>query len=241
MKALFSTIVFVALLACSGTRKIVPATMLSEGAWTASNGTDHLLLIKDGYASYTQYDQANKRFLVTMGGPVNIDISGKNISIQLQYHSADKAQVGKLVTMQVDNGMQTVEVSMPPYEAGTLLRQENADANLAGNYRITQIMREGQMNELPLRARRTLKLLTSNYFQWIAFNLDNGEFSGTGGGTYSFKNNVYTENITFFSRDSSRVGMSLSFSDTLRGTDWIHSGKTSRGEPLYEVWSRFRE
>jgi hypothetical protein len=49
----------------------------------------------------------------------------------------------------------------------------------------------------------------------------------------------YTENIDFFSRDQSRVGMSLSFDFALTPeNDWRHSGKSSKGDPIDEVWSK---
>ncbi|MCH5689221.1 hypothetical protein LWM68_36260 [Niabella sp. W65] len=92
------------------------------------------------------------------------------------------------------------------------------------------------MADIPLRPRRTLKLLTATRFQWAAINVETGEFSGTGGGTYTFKDGKYTEHIEFFSRDSSRVGMSLTFDGRLEGGNWIHSGKSSKGDPIYEVW-----
>ena len=96
------------------------------------------------------------------------------------------------------------------------------------------------MVEMPLRSRRTLKLLTGSYFQWAAINIETGEFSGTGGGRYTFENGKYTEHILFFSRDASRVGMSLSFDDKLEDGDWIHTGLSSKGDPIYEIWSRMK-
>ncbi|MFN5931366.1 MAG: hypothetical protein ACK42F_07225, partial [Sphingobacteriales bacterium] len=63
-------------------------------------------------------------------------------------------------------------------------------------------------------------------------------FSGTGGGRYTFQDGKYTEHILFFSRDASRVGMSLTFNARVEGKDWYHSGKSSKGDPINEVWSR---
>src|SRR5574343_326746 len=82
------------------------------------------------------------------------------------------------------------------------------------------------------------KLLTGTRFQWFAINIETGEFSGTGGGTYQFINGKYTENIEFFSRDSSRVGASLQFSAKIEEGKWHHSGLSSKGDPIYEIWTR---
>lgn len=86
--------------------------------------------------------------------------------------------------------------------------------------------------------RKTLKLLSGTRFQWMAINPVTKEFFGTGGGTYTFKEGKYTENIEFFSRDSSRVGASLTFDGSVNGNIWTHKGTNSRGEPLHEEWTR---
>ncbi len=82
-----------------------------------------------------------------------------------------------------------------------------------------------------------MKILSGTRFQWIAFNVATKQFMGTGGGTYTTVDGKYTENIEFFSRDNSRVGTSLEFNYELKDGDWQHSGKNSRGEPLFEVWT----
>ncbi|MCK5105463.1 MAG: hypothetical protein KAR17_21715, partial [Cyclobacteriaceae bacterium] len=74
-------------------------------------------------------------------------------------------------------------------------------------------------------------------FQWIAYNSETKEFMGTGGGTFTTKDGKYIENIDFFSRDNSRVGASLEFEYELKGNDWHHKGFSSRGDPIYEIWS----
>ena len=53
-----------------------------------------------------------------------------------------------------------------------------------------------------------------------------------------FENGKYTERIQFFSRDPQRVGASLSFIAELKDGDWHHSGLSSKGDKIYEVWSR---
>ena len=94
------------------------------------------------------------------------------------------------------------------------------------------------MSPMQRGPRKTLKVLSDGRFQWIAFNTETKEFSGTGGGTYTAENGKYTENIDFFSRDSSRVGASLSFNFETKDGKWLHSGKSSTGKPIYEVWER---
>jgi hypothetical protein len=47
----------------------------------------------------------------------------------------------------------------------------------------------------------------------------------------------YTEKIEFFSRDNNRVGAELSFEAEVKGKEWIHSGKSSKGDPIKEIWT----
>jgi hypothetical protein len=89
--------------------------------------------------------------------------------------------------------------------------------------------------------RQTYKMLTGTKFQWVAIDPGKKQFSGTGGGSYTFKDGKYTENIEFFSRDNTRVGASLSFDGKLEDGNWHHSGLSSKGAKIYEVWSRVKE
>lgn len=87
-------------------------------------------------------------------------------------------------------------------------------------------------------ARKTMKILSGTRFQWAAYNTETKQFSGTGGGTYTTKDGKYVEHIDFFSRDNTRVGASLDFDFDVQGDTWHHSGLNSRGEPLYELWTK---
>src|SRR5690606_38160854 len=118
-------------------------------------------------------------------------------------------------------------------------RVDNGDAPLAGVWHITDRMQDG--NLVPIQrtgTRKSLKILTGTRFQWIAIDPGTKQFMGTGGGTYTFENGKYTENIEFFSRDDSRVGAELSFDGTVKAGKWHHSGLSSKGEKIYEVWGR---
>lgn len=96
---------------------------------------------------------------------------------------------------------------------------------------------EGQEQRRDLKLpRKTIKILEDGFFQWIAFNTETMEFSGTGGGKYMANNGVYREFIQYFSRDKSRVGAELSFDYELTNGEWHHKGFSSKGDPLHEIW-----
>ena len=73
-----------------------------------------------------------------------------------------------------------------------------------------------------------MKFLINGYFQWIAFNTETFQFSGSGGGTYETKNGNYTETIEYFSRDDSRVGLNLKFNYDIINKEWNHMGLSSK-------------
>lgn len=209
-----------------------------NGAWTAIDGnTEQLLIVADGYCMLTRFDRNDKKFESTTGG--SFAVEKKQIVLKTEFNSADKAAVGK--TQQYDYSIKgnTLTTNIGGV-ALNYTRSDDGKSELAGNWRITQRKQDDKMVDIPLRARRTLKLLSGNHFQWAAINIETGEFSGTGGGKYTFGNGKYTEHIEFFSRDNSRVGASLSFDGKLEDGNWIHSGLSSKGDPIYEIWSRFK-
>lgn len=207
-----------------------------NGAWTTdNNGLTVSLLISDGYCMITTYDKAGKKFIDTWGG--SFTVTNKEVNLTIEFNSSDKAQVGKTQTYgyTIQNNTLTTNGNGETVE---WTRVDDGNSPLAGNWRITQRKQGDKMDDIPLRPRRTLKLLTGTRFQWAAINVETGEFSGTGGGTYTFTDGKYTEHIEFFSRDNSRVGASLSFDGKIENGNWIHSGLSSAGTPIYEVWSR---
>ncbi|HTN09210.1 hypothetical protein [Agriterribacter sp.] len=209
-----------------------------NGAWhTAEGSIEQLLIIADGYCMLTRYDKVNKKFIHSFGGPLTA--SGNRIILKVEFNSSDKLQVGKTLSHEysISNNILSSTISGKKMQ---WKRTDDGKSDLAGNWRITQRKQDDKMGDIPLRPRRTLKLLTATRFQWAAINIETGEFSGTGGGTYTFANGKYTEHIEFFSRDSTRVGASLSFDGKIENGNWIHSGLSSKGDPIYEIWSRMK-
>ncbi|MBX3253641.1 MAG: hypothetical protein KF862_05820 [Chitinophagaceae bacterium] len=209
-----------------------------NGAWNTTDGrVEQLLIVADGYCMLTRFDKNNKKFGYTTGGSFTVE--NKQIVLKTEFNSADKSVVGKTQRLDYNISGNTLTTSI----GGTQLKYTRTDdgkSELSGNWRIVQRRQDDKMVDIPLRARRTLKLLSGNHFQWAAINVETGEFSGTGGGKYTFENGKYTEYIEFFSRDDSRVGASLSFDGKLEDGNWIHSGLSSKGDPIYEIWARFK-
>jgi hypothetical protein len=205
------------------------------GAWQMQDAkSQHVLLFIDGYFTHSTYQKAEKRFIQTRGG--TYQRSNNQISVNIEFDTQNKDQVGKSETYSSavqENQLITDIKGKKGWE-----RMDDGSAPLAGVWHITERMQDGKL--VPIHQtgpRKTLKILTGSRFQWAAINPETKEFFGTGGGTYTFANGKY---IDFFSRDSSRVGASLQFDGQLKNGHWHHSGLSSRGDKIYEVWSRVK-
>jgi hypothetical protein len=209
------------------------------GAWHITEGeNEHVLIIEDGFIFHTHFSKAGKKFFSSQGG--TLATTNKEVSTKVSFSTNNKEEVGKQLkgTFSIDGN--TLDLSINR-QTEKWKRLDNGSAAVAGVWRITSRMQDGKLTPIhQTGARQTYKILSGTRFQWAAINPDTKEFFGTGGGTYTFSNGKYTETIEFFSRDSSRVGASLSFDGKLENGEWHHSGVSSKGEKIHEVWSRVK-
>lgn len=216
--------------------KLPPQGDQLKGAWhLQTESVEQVLIFEDGYFTHTVYDQKNKKFISSYGGvykPGSI-----TVELKTEFDTRNKENVGlsKTAAYLVENRELDTDITGIRQK---WMRLDEGKDNLAGVWRITGRMVDGKMNEMQRGDRKTLKLLSATRFQWMAINPATKEFMGTGGGTYSFQNGRYVENIEFFSRDSTRVGASLTFNGSVSGDTWNHSGKSSKGDPINENWTR---
>lgn len=245
MKRLTHVLFVLLAVVMSGTALAIPSGQNNfEGSsWRYQDGQiTHLAVFIDGYFSHSRYDVANKNFISTRGGTYQVNDGA--LAVQWQYDT-DKASaeadlgtwLGQIVTFTAEHNQNALQTDITGAVAQWERIQEQPTA-LTGVWRMSGRMQGDEVSDHPLRDRRTLKILTGNRFQWVAINIATGAFSGTGGGTYTFENGKYTENIEFFSRDGSRVGAALTFDGNVQDGKWHHSGLSSTGNPIYEIWSR---
>ena len=207
------------------------------GAWKLNDGNkDHVLIFADGYIAHAAFNSDDKSFNNARGGTYRLQ--NGSLQIKWEYNSVDKEKVGQQEDFPFKLNGKDLTVVADGHDV-TLTRMDEGSGELAGNWRMTGRMQDGKRNPMNTEsARKTLKILSGTRFQWMAINPETKEFFGTGGGNYTFKNGKYTENIEFFSRDSSRVGASLTFDDKVVNGEWHHTGLSSKGDKLYEIWSR---
>lgn len=245
MKTLSTLLIVIISLILGLNDRKAPLLNALEGAWEIETlngealGHRGVFLIQEPYAFYTEFNVEKKTFVGSRGGM--IEIIGNKISFKAEFDTWAEAQIG--VTYQITATLKGAQVSLD-FKADdqafnmTLNRLDNGSGDLAGAWRITDRMRNGEMSAMTLGARKTIKMISGTRFQWAAFNSETKQFSGTGGGTVILENGKYNEHIEFFSRNPDRVGADLSFDFKVDGNKWDHSGKSSTGSPIREIWTK---
>jgi hypothetical protein len=207
-----------------------------QGAWMRDLDTAvQYMTIVDNYFVVSTFHIDNKKFIRTRGGRINID--QENITGVIEFNTDNKDEVK--LSFSYNHKLKGKKLHLPAEGIShEWTRVDDGTTGLSGNWQIVGRHQNGNMVPMNPGARKTIKIMSGTRFQWAAINAETGEFFGTGGGTYTFKDGQYTEQIEFFSRDASRVGASLSFDAEIKDGDWHHKGKSSKGDPIHEVWSR---
>lgn len=210
-----------------------------QGAWTSSETNEageHITIttiVMDGYLAETFYNEKTNAFIKTFGGFWTVKDS--LISLTREFSSNDSLSIGKTRDLVFNLKGDTITFKGSNKIWTRIDRGKKGDLN--GAWLISGRERDGNMIRRSPGVRKTMKILSGTRFQWIAYNTSSGKFFGTGGGTYTAENGIYTERIEFFSRDDSRVGAKLSFQYEVKENEWHHRGLSSKGKPIYEIWS----
>ena len=213
-----------------------------DGAWETTRLVDgkpvkHRVLISGSYFTFTEYAADGGAFSYTMGGSWKEEFH--KMKITYEFHTMDSTKVGE--SEQWTASLKDGQLNLMTYKnSGEYeLIDDPKESKLMGTYLFSGRKRNGeiQMRDTD-RPRKTMKMLTGSHFQWIAYNTETKKFFGTGGGSYSAEDGKYVENIQFFSRDDSRVGASLNFDFDIKDGAWHHSGFSSKGDPMYEIWAK---
>lgn len=189
----------------------------------------------DQYQVTTTYNVDTGEFIETKGGSWRIE--GSKLIKTFEFNSDNPKLVGTEIHLAININDSILEI------VGTNIKMKRVDDGTPGALHGAWLMSGRTIDgKTQLRntdtPRKTMKILSGTRFQWIAYNTETKEFMATGGGTYSTKDGKYTENIEFFSRDNSRVGLQLTFDYKLINGNWHHSGLSTKGDPIDEVWSK---
>ncbi|SDS51026.1 DUF4488 domain-containing protein [Winogradskyella sediminis] len=210
------------------------------GAWKNTTTTvqgdqlETVVIFTEAYQVSTTYNTSTGEFIKSNGG--SWSIMDNTITETIEFNTDNPELVGAEVDYKVKlttDAFQIVESQLK------FVKIDNGSpGQLQGAWLMSGRVRNGktQLRDIS-RPRKTMKILSGTRFQWIAYNTKTKQFLGTGGGTYTTKNGIYTEHIKFFSKDTSKVGISLEFNFKIENDQWIHTGFSSKGDPIHEIWS----
>lgn len=210
------------------------------GAWEGHHKSENgeqlksVVIFSDGYQVISTYDSITGKFISTNGGTWKL--IGDTMTEKVEFDTNNPERVGTEVSFEVfinDSIMGIV---------GSEMKYKRIDSGgpgkLQGAWLMSGRIRDGETQLRDTnRPRKTMKILSGTRFQWIAYNTETKQFMGTGGGTYTTTNGEYAENIEFFSRDDAKVGTNLKFNYSLIDIKWHHTGLSSKGDPIHEIWS----
>ncbi len=207
-----------------------------EGYHTSESGEKlkSVVIFSKGYQVITTFDSKTGKFISTNGGTWKL--IGDTMTEKVEFDTNNSERVGTEVSFEVFINDSIMGI------AGSERRFKRIDNGMPGTLQGAWLMsgriRDGETQIRDTsRSRKTMKILSGTRFQWIAYNTETIQFMGTGGGAYTITNGEYTENIEFFSGDDSKVGTSLKFNYRLVDGNWHHSGLSSKGDPIHEIWS----
>ena len=210
------------------------------GAWKNTTTTaqgdqlETVVIFTEAYQVSTTYNTSTGEFIKSNGG--SWSIMDNTITETIEFNTDNP----KLVDAEVDYKVKLTTDAFQIVESQLkFVKIDNGSpGQLQGAWLMSGRVRNGktQLRDIS-RPRKTMKILSGTRFQWIAYNTKTKQFLGTGGGTYTTKNGIYTEHIKFFSKDTSKAGISLEFNFKIENDQWIHTGFSSKGDPIHEIWS----
>ena len=190
---------------------------------TEENGKiiTHRIVIDNEYLIETQFSSDPAEFILTRGGFYTKN--ARNFKIEFEFNS----------NYEMDS-LKELEIGQEKYWNKLSSRTQDLEGKWLMAGRMTDnVERRRDIS----KSRKTMKILKNGFFQWIAFNTETFRFFGTGGGFYTAENEIYTENIEFFSRNNKSVGRVLPFQYSIKNNDWHHQGINSKGDPMHEIWT----
>lgn len=183
----------------------------------------HKILIDDQYLVHTIYVKDPAEFILTRGGYYTIE--GDTFDVELEFNSNFENDSIRVASLKQSKDWKNISQNKYDLEGKWLMSGRVSD--------------DGTQNRRNIESpRKTMKFLRDGHFHWVAFHTETMRFLGCGGGTYKTKDRKYFEEIDYFSRDNSKVSLTLEFNYDTKGYDWFHKGYSTSGNPMHEIWTK---
>ena len=194
-----------------------------------------IVIFTESHQSISIIENKTGKLIHSNGGTWSLD--GNTMTEVVEFDTDNPERVGSSVVFDIE--LNNNYLKIVGSDRKFFRNDDGGPGELNGAWLMSSRIRNGVMQKRETnRPRKTMKILSGTRFQWIAYDTSKKTFIATGGGTYTTKNGIYTENIEFFSRDISRVGMKLEFEYSLKDGNWNHKGFSSRGKAISEIWTK---
>lgn len=214
-----------------------------NGAWQKieKNTEDQktIKLYSDSYFTSSTYLVSSGEFISASGGTYSLSNSGYIENYEID--SKSRAVTGTYLNFDFEVKNDTLNLQdKNSRNEETWVRIDKAEGEYVTCWKIHQAFRDSKWLTIEDKPRKTLKMLTDNYYQVLALNSQTGEFFGSSGGKWSNEDGQHQERIHFFSKNPSMVGDTLSFNKEIKDSIWNHNGKSSEGDYIQERWKVFK-
>ena len=235
----FLILIFASLFVTTFTVKVKgQSTANIMGAWgKEENNIKTLVIFTDNVISVANYNLVDKKFNFSWGGTYTLN--KKNLQLSYEWHSQDSSLVNtnaELSLVLKKNG----HLSLGKLVSNLKRLDDGISGDLFGAWIISGNFSNDVVSRRPnpFLPRRTMKIVSGKYFQWISYNVGTRKFFDAGGGTQTAVNGKYVETIEYFTKTAQSIGKSVEFSYSVLDGDWRHKGQKSTGGPLDECWTK---
>lgn len=199
-------------------------------------------LYSNSFFTYATYDSSSGNFIEAGGGTYFYEFFNYTETVEIDSNEPALSGTKRSYKALLDDNVLT----LTNLKDGKVRVWEKFDE--ADDYEMTTCWRihkkrdqgDEDWRKIVYSPRKTLKMLTNNRYQVLAFNSSTGEFIGSSGGTWNKEPRLYQENIEFFSKNPSNVGRSLEFNRKMDDGLWHHTGNQTDGDLMMEVWLRYK-
>ncbi|MFO7744005.1 MAG: hypothetical protein R6V36_01320 [Psychroflexus sp.] len=214
-----------------------------NGAWKKmskeSKDQKSIKLYSDAYFTSSIYLESTGEFISASGGTYSL--SDSDYIENYEIDSRSRSVTGTYLNFDYELKNDTLKIyDKNSRNEETWTRIDKAEKENITCWKIHQAFRGSKWLTIEDKPRKTLKMLTDNYYQILALNSQTGEFFGSSGGKWEFKDDKHHEMVHFFSKNQDIVGDTLSFKKEINKGIWYHNGKNSKGDYIQERWKKFK-
>ena len=210
-----------------------------KGAWirvdTKSKHQKTIKLYSDSYFTTSSYMKSSGEFISASAGTYAINES--DYIENYEIHSNSRAVTGTFLNFDYNIENDTLKLrDENSRNTEVWVKVDTAKKDNVTCWKIYQAYRDATWKTIEDKPRKSLKMLTDNYYQVIGLNSQTGEFFGSSGGKWTYENGKHNEKIQFFSKNPDMVGKTKEIKNGI----WHHDGNSSEGKYIQERWKKFK-